>query len=163
MGLSYIFNDSLCTEPFIVTLYWWAGSSLLMCCWDFIHPHGGGSIFFSKGFLRAVSKFIKIFTIKISTSFILPLLCCCSSWISNWFYCVVSFELSLLPNVACVTVPCSILQKWGGGVLSLSGPTVLLLLFEDSILSPFPLQVLPGRRALRACLELGKLLPFLAS
>lgn len=45
-----------------------------MCRWDFIRPHVGGFFFFPKGFLRAASKFIKIFTIKISTSFILTLL-----------------------------------------------------------------------------------------
>ena len=39
-------------------------------------------------------------------SFLLTLLHCHSSWISSWFYCIISPEPLWLPKVACVTEPC---------------------------------------------------------
>lgn len=114
--------------------------------------------FFFKGCLRAVSKFIKIFIVKIFTSFSLTLLHCFSSHISNWF---------LLPHLSWapfapqhgwyVCAPPSHTQAAGVPLLirpyNLASPP----LGQHFILHS-PLQSLPWGVALRAFLPLCKLL-----
>lgn len=70
------------------------------------------SFSFFKDFLRAISKFIKTFTVRVCTSFIRTLLLCHSSHISSWFLWPHLSQVA--PNMAGRSVPyLHILRRWG--------------------------------------------------
>ena len=108
MGLSYVWNNFLYRAIYsnFGWMSWTHSPDVLL---GFHSSLKRWYVFFSQGFLRAVSKFIKIVTIKIFTSFILTLLHCWSSHISDWFLLPCLSEAPLLPSVS----PCAEIKTWG--------------------------------------------------
>ena len=103
MGLSYVWNNFLYRTIYsnFGLISWTQSPDVLLGFHSSLKRWC--VFFFPQGFLRAVSKFIKIFTIKIFTSFILTLLLCWSSRISDWFLPPHLSEAPLLPSAS----PCA--------------------------------------------------------
>lgn len=106
MGLSYVWNNFLYRTIYsnFGWMSWTQSPDVLLGFHSSLKRWCG--FFLPQGFLRAVSKFIKIFTIKIFTSFILTLLRCWSSHIFDWFLLPCLSEAPLLPSMS----PCAAIK-----------------------------------------------------